>query len=102
MTTLRHRTTIAALTLLIAGLSACANDPTSPLNDEPKVSADVDSLKRKEPTLPWFNVQKAEEPTLPWFKKAVEPTLPWFNVQKAEEPTLPWFKKTGEPTLPWF
>jgi hypothetical protein len=91
MTTLRHRTTIAALTLLIAGLSACANDPTSPLNDEPKVSADVDSLKRKEPTLPWFNVQKAEEPT-----------LPWYNVQKAEEPTLPWYRKTNEPTLPWY
>jgi hypothetical protein len=91
MTTLRHRTTIAALTLLIAGLSACANDPTSPLNDEPKVSADVDSLKRKEPTLPWYSVQKA-----------AEPTLPWYNVQKAEEPTLPWYRKTNEPTLPWY
>ena len=66
MTTIRHRMTVAALTLLAAGLSACANDPTSPLEPTAKqrVSAAVDSTK-KAPTIPWFDVTNGA-PTIPW------------------------------------
>jgi hypothetical protein len=86
MTTLRHRTTVAALTILAATLSACANDPTSPLNadDSQRISASTDSVPRRDPTLPWYSVQKAD------------------TVQKAGDPTLPWYKKAGDPTLPWY
>ena len=66
MTTIRHRMTVAALTLLAAGLSACANDPTSPLEPTAKqrVSAAVDS-NHKTPTIPWFDVTSST-PTIPW------------------------------------
>ena len=66
MTTIRHRMTVAALTLLAAGLSACANDPTSPLEPTAKqrVSAAVDS-NNKTPTIPWFDVTSST-PTIPW------------------------------------
>ena len=65
MTTIRHRMTVASLALLAAGLSACANDPTSPLEPTAKqrVSADVDTSK-KVPTIPWFDVTTV--PTIPW------------------------------------
>lgn len=79
----RSRLTALAALLLATGLTACAKDPMSPLT----TNAD----DRKEPTLPWFDTQKAAEPTLPWFDVAKEPTLPWFDTQKAAEPTLPWF-----------
>ena len=82
----RSRATAAALILVAAGLTACAKDPMSPL----ETAAD----DRKEPTLPWYNVQTAPEPTLPWYSvnTTKEPTLPWYNVQKtALEPTLPWY-----------
>jgi hypothetical protein len=67
MTTYRHRMTVAALTLLAAGLSACANGPTSPLDSTSKqqVSAVVDTAK-KVPTIPWFDVTNGSVPTLPW------------------------------------
>ncbi len=80
MTTLRPRVTVAALLLLAAGLSACASDPTSPLDltAERKVSASVDSSGRA-PTLPWNSVQSTSAPT-----------LPWANVQSTTAPTLPW------------
>jgi hypothetical protein len=66
MTTFRRRTTVAALMILAAGLSACAGDPTSPLVDEQQpVSADVDTVKRV-PTIPWFTVQTTTVPTIPW------------------------------------
>ena len=66
MTTIRHRMTVAALTLLAAGLSACANDPTSPLEPTAKerLSAAVDSTNRI-PTIPWFDVA-GSIPTIPW------------------------------------
>jgi hypothetical protein len=64
MTTIRHRLTIAALTLAAAGLTACANTPTSPLDGVHKVSAAVDSTGRT-PTLPWADVTTTT-PTLPW------------------------------------
>lgn len=64
MTTLRHRMTVAALVLLAAGLSACATDPTSPLDTE-RVSADTDTTGRA-PTIPWFDVQTNAAPTIPW------------------------------------
>lgn len=63
MTTYRHRLTVVAFALVAAGLSACASDPTSPLERE-RVSADTDTTKRT-PTLPWTNVTSAT-PTLPW------------------------------------
>ena len=66
MTTLRHRMTIAALTLLAAGLGACANDATAPFEPTGKqrVSADVDTSKRA-PTIPWADVTSGA-PTIPW------------------------------------
>ena len=66
MTTFRHRMTVAALTLLAAGLSACANDPTAPFEstEKQRVSADVDSTHRV-PTIPWTDVVNAV-PTIPW------------------------------------
>lgn len=63
MTTYRHRLTIAAFALVAVGLSACASDPTSPLDRE-RVSADTDTTKRA-PTIPWTNVTTAA-PTIPW------------------------------------
>lgn len=62
MTTFRHRMLVATLAILAAGLSACASDPTSPL-DQP-VSLDGDTTK-KAPTIPWFDVNSAA-PTIPW------------------------------------
>jgi hypothetical protein len=71
MTTFRHRMTVAALTLLAAGLSACANDSTAPFEptDTQRVSADVDTSGRR-PTLPWATVTDTttRRPTLPWAK----------------------------------
>ena len=66
MTTFRHRMTVAALTLLAAGLTACANDPTSPIEPTAKqrVSADVDTT-HKTPTIPWTDVVNGT-PTIPW------------------------------------
>ena len=65
MTTFRHRMTVASLTLLAAGLSACANNPTSPLEPTAKqrLSAAVDT-SRKVPTIPWAEVTTV--PTIPW------------------------------------
>lgn len=67
MTSLRHRMTVVALVLFAAGLSACASDPTSPLDASSKerLSADVDTTKRV-PTIPWFDVQSTTVPTIPW------------------------------------
>lgn len=84
MTSLRPRTTVAALLMLAASLSACANGPTSPF-DTDVVNADADSAKRV-PTLPWANSQAV--PTLPWASATAVPTLPWATVQAV--PTLPW------------
>jgi hypothetical protein len=66
MTTLRHRMTVAALTLLAAGLTACANGPTAPLDptDAKHVSAAVDTAG-KAPTIPWADVTTTA-PTIPW------------------------------------
>jgi hypothetical protein len=41
MTTFRHRMLVATLAILAAGLSACASDPTSPLDHSAA------------PTIPW-------------------------------------------------
>ncbi|MCC7052390.1 MAG: hypothetical protein IT355_03925 [Gemmatimonadaceae bacterium] len=82
MTTIRHRMTVAAITLLTAGLAACANGPTSPIAD---FNADGDTTGRA-PTLPWVDVNSA--PTLPWADVNAAPTLPWADVNTA--PTLPW------------
>ncbi len=64
MTTFRNRMTVAALTLLTAGLSACASDASSPLEPTAKqrVSADVDTTTRK-PTIPWTKVGPATSAT---------------------------------------
>jgi hypothetical protein len=111
MTMIRRRTTAVAFALFAAGLTACANDPTSPFDVAERTNATVDSTGRKEPTLPWYSVRRMSdstgilEPTLPWYRKTAEPTLPWYSVQKTTttaEPTLPWYKKTAEPTLPWY
>ena len=71
MTKFRHHMTVAALTLLTAGLSACANDSTAPFEPTAKqrVSADVDTSGRR-PTLPWASVEDTttRRPTLPWAK----------------------------------
>jgi hypothetical protein len=71
MTTFRHRMTVAALTLLAAGLSACANDSTAPFEptDTQRVSADVDTSGRR-PTQPWTSVTDTtgRRPTQPWTK----------------------------------
>lgn len=77
MTTLRHRSTFAALAILAAGLSACANDASSPLEPtgRDRVSAAVDSAART-PTLPWNSVKSAT-------------TAPSADVTSAT-PTLPW------------
>ncbi len=64
MTTFRHRMTVASLALLAAGLSACANDPTAPLDSKQRLSAAVDSAA-KSPTIPWFDVTNGS-PTIPW------------------------------------
>jgi hypothetical protein len=66
MTTFRHRMTVAALTLLAAGLTACANASTAPFEptDTQRVSATVDTTK-KVPTVPWFDVNTTV-PTIPW------------------------------------
>ena len=82
MTTLRHRTTVAALMLLAAGLSACASDPTSPL--APDVSLDGDTITRA-PTIPWANVTAA--PTIPWANVTAAPTIPWARIGTAVTPT---------------
>jgi hypothetical protein len=65
MTTFRHRLTVAALTTLAAGLAACANDPTAPVDSAAKqrVSAVVDT-SHKVPTIPWADVTTV--PTIPW------------------------------------
>ena len=67
MTKFRHHMTVAALTLLTAGLSACANDSTAPFEPTAKqrVSADVDTSK-KVPTVPWYDVNSSQ-PTVPWY-----------------------------------
>lgn len=77
MTTTRFRSLGAALLVLAAGLSACANDSTSPMEPESTrpVSANVDTTKRV-PTIPWANV-------------ATVPTIPWASVQSTV-PTIPW------------
>ncbi len=71
MTTFRVRSLAAALLVVATGLSACANESTSPL--EPKstrpVSADVDTTKRV--------------PTIPWASVSTVPTIPWASVQSA-------------------
>ena len=96
MMMLRRRMTVAALSLLTAGLAACANDPTSPLAD---FNADGDTLKRV-PTLPW--VTTGTVPTLPWVDVGTTvPTLPWVTTGTTV-PTLPWVTTgTTVPTLPW-
>jgi hypothetical protein len=95
MTTIRRRSTALAFAFLATALAACANDPTSPFDDAQRVNATTDSTGRKEPTLPWYSVQKLSDST-----SIVEPTLPWYRAEG--EPTLPWYKKTAEPTLPWY
>ena len=82
MTMLRPRTTVAALMLLAAGLSACASDPTSPLARD--VSLDSDTTKRV-PTIPWANVTAV--PTIPWANVSAVPTIPWAKVGTAVTPT---------------
>ncbi|MES3035219.1 MAG: hypothetical protein V4813_14575 [Gemmatimonadota bacterium] len=71
MTTFRFRSLGAALLVAAASLSACANDPTAPLESESTspVSATVDSTKRI--------------PTVPWTSVAAIPTIPWASVQSA-------------------
>lgn len=78
MTTLRPRMTVAVLLFAAASLSACASDPTSPLDlvSKEKVSADVDTTRRV-PTIPWTSVQ------------GTVPTIPWTSVQSTV-PTIPW------------
>lgn len=90
MTTLRHRMTIATLTLLATGLAACASEPTDPLGvtGRQRLSADVDTSGRR-PTIPWATVEDTanRRPTIPW--AAVEdttnrrPTIPWAKVGQA-------------------
>lgn len=77
MTTLRHRSALAALAFLAAGLSACANEASSPLEPTGKdrVSAAVDSASRV-PTLPWNSVKSAT-PALTADVTSAVPTLPW-------------------------
>lgn len=60
MTTFRLRTNIAMLFVAAAGLSACTNDSTSPLEPavQAPISATVDSARRSGPTIPWTSVRK--------------------------------------------
>lgn len=84
MTMLRRRMTVAAATLLTAGLAACNSAaPTSPLAD---FNADGDTLK-KVPTIPWAEVTAV--PTIPWAEVTTVPTIPWADVTSTV-PTIPW------------
>jgi hypothetical protein len=86
MTTLRHRMTFAALTLLTASLAACASEPTDPLGvtGRQRLSADVDTSGRR-PTIPWASVEDTTNR---------RPTIPWASVEDTtnRRPTIPWAK----------
>lgn len=78
MMTIRFRSTAVALLVATVGLSACADETTSPLElVKAPVSADVDSAKKAAPTIPWTDVNSAA-PTIPWTSvSSSAPTLPW-------------------------
>lgn len=86
MTTIRFRSLGAALLVLSAGLSACANDSTSPMEPESTraVSANVDTTKRV-PTIPWTSVTTV--PTIPWTSVSTVPTIPWTRIQSTASTT---------------
>ncbi len=99
--TIRFRSPAAALLIAALGLSACSDTMTSPLEPTMPVSADVDSVRKVIPTIPWANTTNAI-PTIPWTNTtSAIPTIPWANVTSTV-PTIPWANVVSTvPTIPW-